>query len=527
MTAVAADRMAHILHSPATMTTNLFDRVRSRNASTVGAPCIETEDGRTLSYEELFALTARYGAAFRKLGVRKGDRVAVQIEKSAEAFCLYLAVLRIGAVYIPMNVAYLAPEIQHIFRDAAPRVYVVDPLMRNVAGALARECGVKHVVTMDQWGNGTLSLLAIKEADSIEPIPLDSEEIAAIVYTSGTTGLPKGAMLTHGNLILNAEALVRLWGFTEADVLLHALPIFHAHGLFISSHCALLSGSRMLFVKKFSADRIVKLLPRAPVLMGVPTFYARLLDHKDLSTTVTRSIRLFISGSAPLSAETMRVFRHKTGHQILERYGMTESLVITALSCSDERRTGTVGRPIDGMELRVVDEAQSSLPLGTVGEIQIRGTSLMKGYWRKTDQKSAEFTSDGWFRTGDLGTVDCEGYLSIMGRGKDLVISGGLNVYPKEVELAIDTLPGIQESAVIGVPHADLGEAVTAVIVRDDARLTRSDVLDALKLRLAGYKVPKFIHFVDALPRNAMGKVLKAQLRVSFASAGAIEEQRR
>ena len=223
----------------------------------------------------------------------------------------------------------------------------------------------------------------------------------------------------------------------------------------------------------------------------------------------------------------MRLFRNKTGHQILERYGMTESLVITALSCSDERRTGTVGRPIDGMELRVVDEAQSSLPLGTVGEIQIRGTSLMKGYWPKTDQKSAEFTSDGWFRTGDLGNVDCEGYLSIMGRGKDLVISGGLNVYPKEVELAIDALPGIQESAVIGVPHADLGEAVTAVIVRDDARLTRSDVVDALKLRLAGYKVPKFIHFVDALPRNAMGKVLKAQLRVSFASAGAIEEQQR
>ena len=491
------------------------------------APCIETDEGRTLSYGDIFALTGRYGAALKNLNVGKGDRVAVQIEKSVEAFCLYLAALRIGAAYVPMNTAYLAPEIEYILRDAAPLVFVCDPTMQDIAGKLAVECGVEQVVTLDQRGYGSLALLARKEPDYVEPIPLAAEAIAAIVYTSGTTGRPKGAVLTHGNLLLNAEALVRLWDITEADVLLHALPIFHAHGLFISSHCMLLSGSCMLFMQKFSPDRIVELLPRATVMMGVPTFYTRLLDHKGFTAAATQSMRLFISGSAPLSAETARAFRERTGHQLLERYGMTESLVITALACSDNLGAGTVGRPVDGMELRIVDEGESSLPFGTIGEIQIRGTSLMKGYWRKPAQASPEFTPDGWFRTGDLGTVDREGYLSILGRAKDLVISGGLNVYPKEVEVAIDALPGIHESAVIGVPHGDLGEAVAAVIVRSDMQLTHREVIHELKSRLAGYKVPKFIHFVDALPRNAMGKVLKAELRASFTAADATAQQER
>jgi malonyl-CoA/methylmalonyl-CoA synthetase len=509
----------------AAATTNLFARIQSRNASVASAPCIETDEGRKLSYGDIFALTGRYGAALQKLNVGKGDRVAVQIEKSVDGFCLYLAALRVGAVYVPMNTAYLASEIEYILRDAAPLVFVCDPAMQEIAGQLAVECGVEQVVTLDQRGHGSLALLASKEREYVEPVSMGAEAIAAIVYTSGTTGRPKGAVLTHGNLVLNAEALVRLWGITEADVLLHALPMFHAHGLFISSHCMLLSGSCMLFIQKFSPDRIVELLPRATVMMGVPTFYTRLLNYKGLTAAVTQSIRLFISGSAPLSAETTRAFKERTGHRLLERYGMTESLVITALACSDNRGAGTVGRPVDGMELRIVDEGQSSLPCGTIGEIQIRGTSLMKGYWGKPEHQRAEFTSDGWFRTGDLGSVDREGYLSISGRAKDLIISGGLNVYPKEVELAIDALPGIRESAVIGVPHGDLGEAVAAVIVRNDMQLTHRQVIHELKSCLAGYKVPKFIHFVDSLPRNAMGKVLKAELRASFAAADATAQQ--
>ncbi len=499
------------------MNANLFAVIESRVDP--GAPFAETDGGRRLGYGDLLALTARYAHALAAEGVVAGDRVVAQVEKSPEAYALYLATLRLGAIYVPLNTAYTLPELEYFLRDAAPAVLVVDPADVPRKGALAAACGVHACLGLDASGGGTLAEAAAAQAVEFATAPRDRDDVAAILYTSGTTGRQKGAMLTHGNLGSNGEALTRLWGFGRGDRLLHALPLFHAHGLFISAHCALLSGSSLLFLDRCATDRVLDLLPRATVLMGVPTFYMRLLESPRLDPERCRTIRLFVSGSAPLLAETSRAFTDRTGHVILERYGMTEAVVITSNPLAGERRPGSVGLPVEGVRLRVADASDRPLPAGEIGGIQLRGDGVMKGYWRMPDKTAEELTADGWFRTGDLGVVAADGYVTLVGREKDLVISGGYNVYPKEVELAIDATPGVAESAVIGVPHHDLGEAVTAVVVRRDPALDAGALLGAVRARLAPYKVPKQVRFVDELPRNAMGKVLKNVLREQL-SAG-------
>ncbi|WP_242370748.1 AMP-binding protein [Anaeromyxobacter sp. SG26] len=494
---------------------NLFDVLTERGRA--DATFIETDGGRRLTYAELRSLTGRYANALAAHGVEPGDRVAVQVEKSPEAYCLYLAVLRRGGIYVPLNPAYTVAELRYFLEDAAPAAFVFDPADAAGKAPLAAACGVPACLTLDAAGKGTLAERAAAEDDAFPTAPRGRDDVAAILYTSGTTGRQKGAMLTHGNLASNARALTNLWGFTERDRLLHALPMFHAHGLFIAAHCALLSGSAMLFLARFSAERVAELLPRATAMMGVPTFYTRLLDLPGFGPEACRSVRLFTSGSAPLLAETSRAFAERTGHAVLERYGMTEAVVITSNPLDGERRPGSVGRPIEGVELRVADAEGRPLSRGAVGVLQIRGPAVMKGYWRQPEKTAEAFTADGWFRTGDLGTVAEDGYVTLVGRTSDLVISGGFNVYPKEVELALDALPGVVESAVIGVPHRDLGEAVTAVVVRRDPALDAGRIVGALKARLASYKVPKHVHFVDHLPRNAMGKVLKSALRETYA----------
>ena len=501
------------------MNENLFALVASRVAP--ADPFIETEDGCRYSYGDMLAMTGRYANALVASGVRAGDRVVAQTEKSPEAYCLYLAVLRAGAVFVPLNTAYQPAELEYFLRDSQPRVFVCDPSSHERANALASACDVPRVLTLDDAGRGTLLALAASQPAEVATAQRDGGDLAAIIYTSGTTGRQKGAMLTHHNLASNGEAIMRLWGFTRQDALLHALPTFHVHGLFIAAHCSLLSGSRMLFMKKFAVDPLIELLPRATVLMGVPTFYTRLLDSPRFQRAACRTLRLFVSGSAPLLAETSHAFTERTGHVVLERYGMTEAVVIASNPLVGERRPGSVGQPVDGVDLRIADTEDRPLPLGGVGTIQIRGPAVMKGYWRNPEKTAEDFTRDGWFRTGDLGTVAEGGYVTIVGRAKDLVISGGFNVYPKEVELAIDALPGVFESAVIGVPHHDFGEAVTAVVVRKDPALDASAILRALRIQLAAYKIPKQIHFVDQLPRNVMGKVLKNVLRQTYSGSTA------
>jgi len=494
---------------------NLFAQVEAR--ADPSAVFVEDDGGRSFSYGDLFALTARYARVLAAAGVRPGDRVAGQLEKSPEGYFLWLAVARMGAAWLPLNTAYQPAEVEYFLRDAEPRVLVCDPAHAEARRALARACGVAEVLTLGADGRGTLSERAASEPPDFATVPRTGDDLAAILYTSGTTGRSKGAMLTHRNLFQNSDAIARAWGFTRSDVLLHALPLFHTHGLYISANCALFTGSRMIFQRRLDVDRLVDALPRATVLMGVPTFYTRLLDSPRFDRAACRTIRLFVSGSAPLLAETSRLFAERTGQVPLERYGMTEAVVITTNPLQGERRPGSVGLPVEGVELRIADAEDRPVPRDETGMIQIRGPAVMKGYWRNPEKTAEEFAPGGWFRTGDLGVQAGDGYVSIVGRAKDLVISGGYNVYPKEVELALDALPGVVESAVIGLPHSDLGEAVTAVVVRRDPTLGADEVIRALRTQLAAYKVPKHVHFVSELPRNAMGKVLKATLRETYA----------
>ncbi|MEG1733428.1 MAG: AMP-binding protein [Comamonas sp.] len=498
------------------MNSNIFATFESIAREGNDAPFLETDDGQIVSYAQMLGTTARYANALIGLGVQPGDRVAVQVEKSARNYCLYLATLRMGATYLPLNTAYQLNELAYFLQDAEPRVLVCDPTDLAAKSELARRHGVAHVMTMTDEGSGTLDVMTDAQADVFDTTQVSGDEVAVIIYTSGTTGRPKGAMLTHASLLSNGRALTKLWGFTNQDVLLHALPLFHAHGLFISSHCALLSRSRLLFLKKFNAEQVLSLLPRATVMMGVPTFYTRLLDQPEFTVTSAANMRLFVSGSAPLLAETNHDFQRRTGQIVLERYGMTESAIITSNPYVGERRIGSVGKPIDGVEVRIADDKDQLLPPDQIGGIQIRGSGVMKGYWRKPKKTAEEFTSDGWFRTGDQGTLSSDDYLTIVGRAKDLVISGGYNVYPKEVEMAIDALHGVGESAVIGIPDRDFGEAVTAVVVCKNESLTGDQIIKSLKGQLANYKIPKYVYFAPELPRNAMGKVMKNILRDTY-----------
>ncbi len=497
------------------MTENLFEVLAQGFAGRSEAPAIETAAGAVWSFADLERRSAAYARMLRGFGLEPGDRVAVQVDKSIEAVCLYLGCVRAGGVFLPLNTAYTTSELAYFLADAEPKVVVVRPELVAEVGALAPEA---TILALDAAGSGSAAAAADAAAGPFETLPRGPDDLAAILYTSGTTGRSKGAMLTHRNLSSNARVLVDFWRFTRSDVLLHALPIYHTHGLFTAINTLLLAGGSMLFLPRFDLDEIFRLLPRATSMMGVPTFYTRLLADPRLTREAVAHMRLFISGSAPLLVETHRAFFERTGHAILERYGMTETGMNASNPYEGERRPGTVGFPLPGVEIRITDpETGRPLPVGEIGMIEVRGPNVFKGYWKNPEKTAAEFRPDGFFITGDLGRFDADGYLSIVGRGKDLVISGGLNVYPKEVEDAIDALPGVVESAVIGCPHPDLGEAVTAVIVpQKGVRLDEGRILSALEGKLAKFKCPKRVLFVDELPRNTMGKVQKNVLRERY-----------
>jgi malonyl-CoA/methylmalonyl-CoA synthetase len=496
---------------------NLFSELKS-HWKDGRKTAIETQDGKRYRFNDVKETTSRLANALNASGVKPGDRVAVQVEKSPEALLLYLACLRAGAAFLPLNTAYTEAELDYFLRDAEPSAFVFRPEKKEASFQLCDRAGVAARFTLDSKGEGSLTALAADQSNKFIDVPRRPDDLAAILYTSGTTGRSKGAMLTHHNLSSNTHALVETWQFTDTDALLHALPIFHTHGLFVASNVALMSGAKMLFLPKFDPNEVFKFMARATAMMGVPTFYVRLLDDPRLTREATAHMRVFISGSAPLLSETHRVFFERTGHAILERYGMTETGMNTSNPYEGERVPGAVGVPLRGVEVRITEPETGQLLGGDeIGMIEVRGPNVFKGYWRMPEKTKAEFREDGFFVTGDLGKIDRRGYVHIVGRGKDLVISGGYNVYPKEVESEIDALDGVMESAVIGIPHPDFGEGVVAVVVKGKgSKLQERDVLNSLKRRLANYKLPKRVLFAEDLPRNSMGKVQKNVLRETY-----------
>lgn len=502
------------------MSENLFATFRSRFPADLSKTFLERPDGSIVTYADLIRLSGLLANALKRLGVKPGDRVAAQVEKSVEALLIYLAALRAGAVYLPLNSAYTTGEIRYFLGDAEPTVFVCRPEVAADMKALAATVGVPSIQTLGSTGEGSLMEAARAERPEFEDVARTRDDLAAILYTSGTTGRSKGAMLSHGNLESNAAVLRDVWRFAPQDRLLHALPIFHTHGLFVATNVTLMTGSSLIFLPGFNASEIIRLLPKATVMMGVPTFYTRLLARDDFTRELVAHMRLFVSGSAPLSAETHKEFRERTGHAILERYGMTETNMNTSNPYDGERISGSVGLPLPGVEIRIADpETGRSLPQGEVGVIDIRGPNVFKGYWRMPEKTREEFREDGFFISGDLGRVDERGYVSIVGRAKDLIISGGFNVYPAEVEAAIEALPGIADCAVIGVPHKDFGEAVVAVVApKPGADLEEKAIQAALSNELAKFKQPKRVFITSELPRNAMGKVQKKELRDRYAN---------
>ena len=497
---------------------NLYALFESRFPADRGRPLLLLDSGKSMTYGEAQAGAARHASLLASLGVKPGDRVAVQVEKSPEALLVYLACLRAGAVYLPLNSAYQQGEIGYFLEDAEPTVVIAQPSSLPWLAPIAKNLGIRHVFGLDEEGKGTWTDAAGKQPATFATVPLKADDLAAILYTSGTTGRSKGAMLTHGNLASNALALHRAWGFGPEDVLVHMLPLFHVHGLFVACHCVLLNGTAMRFHARFDPKKALADLADSTVFMGVPTFYTRLLAEPALDRAACARIRLFVSGSAPLLAETHVEFEARTGQRILERYGMTETGMLTSNPLVGDRRPGSVGPPLPGVQVRVMDDDDKPCATGGIGHVQVRGANVFPGYWRMPERNKEEFTADGWFRTGDMGSLSADGYLTIVGRSKDLIITGGYNVYPKEIELAIDELDGVKESAVVGVPHTDFGEAVTAIVVpTGTGRPSEASIITALKAKLANFKVPKRVHFVDDLPRNAMGKVQKNVLRERFA----------
>ncbi|MFZ5486796.1 MAG: malonate--CoA ligase [Pseudomonadota bacterium] len=566
---------------------NLFSALRAAFPADLAQTAVEATapDGSALRYSwrDLDQGSARIANLLASLGLPEGSRIAVQVEKSVEAMLLYLATLRAGYVFLPLNTAYQRAEISYFIGNAEPAVVVCTPGNFDWVSQLAYAAGTQHVFTLGDDRSGSLLERAAQHDDAHVPARKTADDLAAILYTSGTTGRSKGAMLTHGNLLSNALVLKDYWGWRSDDVLIHALPIFHVHGLFVAIHAALLGGSKMIWLPKFDPKAVIAVMPRATVFMGVPTLYVRMLAEPALNHEAARSMRLFISGSAPLLIETFRAWQERTGHTILERYGMSETIMLTSNPYSadaryggqSERRGGTVGFPLPGVELRVVDDANTPLGVcrtlgvdsenvpqrdlflpdspphsgamgqadgkkwaaaahsqptipksdrlpaeGEIGNIQVRGPNVFKGYWRMPEKTAEEFTADGWFKTGDVGKIDERGYVSIVGRSKDLIISGGYNVYPAEVEAAINDIPGVAESAVVGVPHPDFGEVGVAVVVaKPGARLDPEAILAQLKMQLANYKIPKRCVIVPELPRNTMGKVQKNLLRAEHQDA--------
>jgi len=502
------------------MSQNLYHALTGGFPADRTALALTVPGGRDYSFGELVTRAGRIASLLRSLGVSPGDRVMAQVEKSPEAVFLYLACLQAGAIYLPLNTAYQEAELDYFIGDAEPSVIVCEPARAEAMRTLATRHRSPRVLTLGAAGDGTL----MEQSGTLEPsaqvAKVGSDDIAAICYTSGTTGRSKGAMLSHGNLESNARTLHKFWGFVPGDVLLHALPIFHVHGLFVALHCAFLNGSKVIFLPRFDADEMVRQVPNATVMMGVPTFYVRLLAHPGFTREICANMRLFIAGSAPLLAETFAEFEARTGHRVLERYGMTEAGMVTSNPYKGgERQPGKVGQALPGVEVRIADEDGNILPPGEVGLLEYKGPNVFKGYWRLPEKTAEEFRPDGFFISGDLASMEADGTVTIVGRAKDLIISGGFNVYPKEVEGFIDELDEVGESAVVGLPHPDFGEAVTAVVTRaspaampDEAR-----IIATLKARLAAFKVPKRVFVVDELPRNAMGKVQKAELRARYA----------
>src|SRR3982075_462358 len=499
------------------MNANLFSRLFD-SLDDPNRLAIETIDGQRISYADLMARAGRTANVLVNSGVKPGDRVAAQTEKSVPGLVLYLAAVRAGAVYLPHNPAYTLNDLEYFITDAEPSLVVCDPSKAEGFAPIAAKVGAK-VETLGADGKGSLTDAAAKAPSEFKTVERANDDLAAILYTSGTTGRSKGAMLTHDNLASNSFSLVDYWRFTDKDVLIHALPIYHTHGLFVASNVTLFARASMIFLPKLDPELIIKLMARSTVLMGVPTFYTRLLQSPSLNKQAAKHMRLFISGSAPLLADTHREWAARTGHAVLERYGMTETNMNTSNPYDGDRVPGAVGHALPGVTVRVTDpDTGKELARETIGMIEVKGPNVFKAYWRMPEKTKAEFRADGFFITGDLGKIDDKGYVHILGRGKDLVISGGFNVYPKEIESEIDAMPGVVESAVIGVPHADFGEGVTAVVVcNKDAKVDEASVLKALDGRLAKFKMPKRVIVVDELPRNAMGKVQKNILRDTYA----------
>ena len=506
---------------------NLFAALRAGFPADLDAVAVESTDADAdvdadasplaYTWRDLERGSAMLANLLGSLDLPEGSRIAVQTEKSVEALMLYLAVLRAGLVYMPLNTAYQRDEIAYFIGNAEPAVVVCAPQHFGWVSRIAFAAGTTHVFTLGDDRSGSLLQRAAVQPDTHVPVVRRADDLAAIVYTSGTTGRSKGAMLSHGNLLSNAQVLQRHWGWRAGDVLIHALPIFHVHGLFVASHGALLNGSKMVWLNRFKPKTVIALLPRATVFMGVPTLYARLLAEPGLTHAACAHMRLFISGSAPLLIETFTLFRERSGHTILERYGMSETVMLTSnpyYAADGERRGGTVGLALPGVGVRVLDDAGAPCANDAIGPVQVTGPNVFKGYWRMPEKTSEEFTTDGWFRTGDVGRIDARGYVTIVGRSKDLIISGGFNVYPAEIEATLNDMAGVAESAVIGVPHPDFGEAVVAVVVARPGGTPDADALIVeLKSKIANFKVPKRVFVVDELPRNAMGKVQKSLLR--------------
>lgn len=488
---------------------------------------LETQDGLYYSWRDIDRATAMLANLLRNLKLPSGSRVAVQVEKSPEALFLYLATLRAGYVYLPLNTAYQESEIQYFIENAEPAVVVCSSKNFSWISKIAFKSGTQNVFTLNENRTGSLLERAAQCSDQFKPVTKSDDDLAAILYTSGTTGRSKGAMLTHGNLGSNALVLKDFWGWQKGDVLLHALPIFHVHGLFVAAHGALLNGSKMIWLPRLDTVQLIKHLPRSTVMMGVPTFYVRLLLDPNFNKGVCKNMRLFVSGSAPLLTETFNTFQKVTGHTILERYGMSETVMLVSNPYKGSRIGGSVGVALPGVEVRVVNETGKRCGSNEIGGIEVRGPNIFKGYWRMPEKTAEEFTKDGWFKTGDVGRWGGETsagkvpdhYLCIVGRNKDLIISGGYNVYPKEIESFIDDMDGVEESAVIGIPHKDFGEAVMAVVVpKPGVQLNSQTMIDALKAKIANFKVPKRIEILESLPRNAMGKVQKNVLREQYSN---------
>ena len=495
---------------------NLYTSYKEGFKNNLEGQFLYDDKGLNVTYRELDSETAKLANGLKELGLSEGDRVTVQVDKCIEMVYLYLACVRSNIIFHPLNPAYKEKELSYFLDDAKPSLFISNEETISSISDLSLEHSIDHLFVLNNDGSGNFSDISTSE-DNYITVACSEDDIAALLYSSGTTGKPKGIMLSHGNISSNAESLVKAWGFQESDCLLHALPIYHVHGLFVALGCVFMTGAKLKWLESFDADVVLKSIPECTVMMGVPTYYTRLLKRDLLDSKLTEGIRLFISGSAPLLEETFNEFNQRTNHQILERYGMTETNMNTSNPLKGNRKPGTVGLPLEDVQVRVVDEENNELSQGEIGNLQIKGPNVFKGYWEMPEKTKEDFSKDGFFNTGDKGLIDEGGYVSIIGRSKDMIISGGLNIYPKEIESLIDKIEGVLESAVIGLSDEDLGEKVVAVIVSEESKtLDEKKVISEIKDQLAGFKAPKEVKFIDQLPRNAMGKVQKNILRETF-----------